>query len=237
MDFGISWYIDVLRRFSWIWIVGLAALAASPLESARDHQDRAAIEKMIPALAATAQRGPSDPVAQYNYALAQSYLSEVALELRDKDAAGRAAEEGIRAATKATQLNAKNAEYHRLLGALCGQVIPANVLAGIRYGKCALESINKALELDPKLASAWVSRGVGNYYLPPAFGGGVDKAIQDLQKAIQLNPKSAEAYLWLGIAYRKANRNADARTALTRSVELNPNRVFAKQQLEKTPAQ
>jgi len=237
-DFGICWYIDVSRPFSLFAVVIAAAQAATPaLETARDRQDRAAIEKMLPGLAATAQRGSSDPVAQYNYAIAQSYLSEVALELQDKVSAGRAAEEGIKAATKATQLNPKNAEYHRLLGALCGQVIPANVLAGIRYGKCALESINKALELDPKLASAWISRGVGNYYLPPAFGGGVDKAIQDLQKSIQFNPKSAEAYLWLGIAFRKANRNTEARTALARSVELNPNRIWAKQQLEKTPAQ
>ncbi len=237
-DFGICWYTGVWRPFRLLTIPLIAALAAPPaLEKARDRQDRAAIEKMLPGLAATAQRGSSDPVAQYNYALAQSYLSEVALELRDKVAAGRAAEEGIRAATKATQLSPKNAEYHRLLGALCGQVIPANVLAGIRYGKCALESINKALELDPKLAAAWLSRGVGNYYLPPAFGGGVDKAIEDIRKSIQLNAKSAEAYLWLGIALRKANRNSEARTALARSVELNPNRIWAKQQLEKTPPQ
>ena len=97
-DFGICWYIDVSRPFSLFTIALAATQAATPaLETARDRQDRAAIEKMLPGLAATAQRGSSDPVAQYNYAVAQSYLSEVALELRDKDAAGRAAEEGIKA--------------------------------------------------------------------------------------------------------------------------------------------
>jgi len=45
-----------------------------------------------------------------------------------------------------------------------------------------------------------------------------------------------DAYLWLGLAMRKANRNADARKAFTKSLELNPNRLWAKQQLDKTPA-
>lgn len=213
-------------------------LSASPeLEKARDAQDRAAIQKLLPALTTAAQRESSNATAQYNLALAQSYLAEVAFELRDKATAASAAESGIRAAQKAVQLDEKKAEYHRVLGALCGQVIPANVIAGIKYGKCALESVNRAIELDPKLSLAYLSRGVGNYYLPPQFGGGIDKAITDIQKSIQLNPKSAESQMWLGIALRKANRNAEARTALTRAIELNPNRIWIKQQLEKTPAQ
>jgi Tfp pilus assembly protein PilF len=84
---------------------------------------------------------------------------------------------------------------------------------------------------------AWLSRGVGYYYLPPQFGGGVDAALKDIQKSIELDPKSAEAQLWLGIVLRKANRNSDARKALEKAVQLNPGRVWAKQQLDKTPAQ
>jgi tetratricopeptide (TPR) repeat protein len=220
-------------------LIALAFLgAATPeLEKARNLQDLAAIEKLVPSLATAAQRESNNATAQYRLALAKLYLAEVALELRDKNAAATAAEAGIAAAQRATQLDPSRAEYHRVLGALCGQIIPANVLAGIRYGKCALEAVNKAIELDPKSAEAWMSRGVGNYYLPPQFGGGTDKAIQDLQKALQLNPKLADAHLWLGIVLRKANRNGEARAALSRSLELNPQRVWARQQLERTPAQ
>jgi len=128
------------------------------------------------------------------------------------------------------------AEYHRVLGMLCGQVIPANVMAGLKYGKCAMEEVNKAMELDANSSEIWLSRGVGNYYLPPMFGGGVDKAIEDMQKAVQLKPDAAEAHLWLGIALRKAGRNAEARQALNKSLQLNPNRKWARQQLEKTPS-
>jgi tetratricopeptide (TPR) repeat protein len=218
--------------------VPLAAFAAPPeLERARNLQDRAAIEKLLPGLNAAAQKQSGSAPAQYRVAEAQLYLAEVSLELRDKSAAARAAEAGIPHARRAVELEPSRAEYHRILGALCGQVIPANVLAGIQYGKCALESVNKALELDPKSALVWMSRGVGNYYLPPQFGGGVAKAIADLQRATELNPKLADAWLWLGVALRKANRNGEARQAFLRSLELNPNRAWAREQLEKTPAQ
>jgi len=147
------------------------------------------------------------------------------------------AETGIAAAEKAVSLKSGVAEYHRILGTLCGQMISSNGLAALKYGNCAIASVNKAIELDPKAAGNYVSHGVGNYYLPAALGGGVDLAIKDFQKAIELDPKLADAHLWLGIALRKQNRNAEARKALAKAVELNPNRIWAKQQLDKTPAQ
>ncbi len=231
----------MLRLSSFVLIASsLTAFAApngggDPLLSARDSQDRAALEKLAQEAQAAAK--PADATSLYKLALAQSYLAEVAQELRDKGVAKTAAEAGMDAAKKAIALKPENAEYHRILGTLCGQVIPALGLAGIKYGKCAQESVNQALKLNPNLAEGHMARGVGNYYLPAAFGGGVEVAIKDFEKAIQLNPKSSEANLWLGIALRKANRNADARKAFARSIELNPNRVWAKQQLEKTPAQ
>lgn len=207
------------------------------METARDRQDRAALESLAAKLAAEAEKAPGDAEKQYQAALAASYLAEVALELRDKRLAQRAAEAGVRAAERAVALQPANAEHHRVLGTLCGQVIPANVLAGLGYGKRARDAVNKALELDPKSARAHLARGVGNYYLPPAFGGGTALAIADFRKAIALDPVSADAWFWLGLALRKEDQNAEARRAFTKSLELNPGRVWAKQQLEKTPAQ
>ena len=213
-----------------------AAWAASDLESARDRQDRAALEKLAAEAGAAEQKSADDAAAHYRAALAWSYLAEVAQEQRDKGGVKRAAESGIRSAERAVALKPDLAEYHRLLGTLYGQMIPVNVLAGLGYGKKAQDAIAKALERDPKLAAAYVTRGVGNYYLPSGFGGGIDLAMRDFQKAIELNPKSDEAYLWLGLALRKAGKNAEARKAFSKSLELNPNRVWTKQQLEKTPA-
>ena len=63
----------------------------------------------------------------------------------------------------------------------------------------------------------------------------IDKALDLFQKAAALDPKSDEAFLWSGLALRKLNRNADARAAFTKSLQLNPARVWTKSQLEKTP--
>lgn len=218
----------------------MAALLAAPpgaLESARDRQDRTALAKQIAELSAAAQKTPRDADAQYRLAVASSYLAEVSLELRDKGQAEQAAKSGIEAAERAIALNPNNAEYYRVLGTLCGQVIPANVLAAFSYGKRAREALHKAIERNPKSSRAYLARGVGNYYLPAALGGGMDPAIADFRKAIALDSKSSEAYLWLGLAQRKSHRNAEARQAFTQSLALDPNRLWTKQQLEKTPAQ
>jgi tetratricopeptide (TPR) repeat protein len=220
-------------------IVLLAALAGAPgpMENARDRQDRPALEKQISDLSAAAQKSPHDAEAQYRVALASSYLAEISLELHDKTQAERAAQSGIEAAERAIAVNAKNAEYYRVLGTLCGQVVPANLLFALSYGKRAREAIGKALELDPKSSQAYLARGVGNYYLPEAMGGGPSVAIPDFRKAADLDPSSAEAYLWLGLALRKEHHNAEARQAFAKSQQLDPARVWIKQQLEKTPAQ
>jgi tetratricopeptide (TPR) repeat protein len=214
----------------------LGAAPRTPVERALDAQDRAALEKLAAAATAAAQSRPTDANAQYQAALAQSTLAQLALELGDKGLGKSAAEAGIRAAQRAVERKPGEAEYHRILGTLCGQVIPANVLAGLKWGRCAMDEVNKAVELAPKSALAWLSRGVGNYYLPSAFGGGAEKAIADLEKAVSLDPALADAHLWLGIALRKAARNAEARKAIQRSLELNPGRKWTIQQLEKTPA-
>ena len=213
----------------------MAAAAPSPLEVARDKQDRPVLTDLAAQAGAAAAKSPNDPEAQYRAALANSYLAEVALELRDRKAGRQFAEQGIRFAEKTVALKPENAEYHRLLGTLYGQAV-TDIMSGLTYGPKAKDAINKAVEKAPKVSMMYVARGVGNYYVPAQLGGGAKLSIPDFQKAIELDPRNAEAYLWLGLSLRKENRDAEARQAFAKSLELNPNRVWAKQQLEKTPA-
>ena len=210
------------------------AFNTSELDKARDAQNRGALERIASQFSTVLDKQPNDVQVQYRYALTESYLAEVAMETGDKNGARAAAEAGMKPAEKIVAGSPSNAEYHRLLGTLCGQVIPANPLMGLRYGKCAQDEVNKAVQLDPKSAANYLSRGVGNYYLPPSFGGGPDVAIKDFQKAVELDPRSADAHLWLGLALRKANRHAEAHKELELAVGLNPARLWAKQQLAKT---
>jgi tetratricopeptide (TPR) repeat protein len=209
----------------------LPAVDVSTLRQARDRRDRAELERRAKA----AQQASRDAAALYEAALAWSYLVEVNLELQDREAALEAAEHGKKAAEEAVRLAPNVAEYHRLLGTLCGQLAPSSWLAGMKYGRCAQKELAKALELDPKSSMTFVSRGIGYLYTPEIFGGGTQKAIDDLRKAIELDASNADAYLWLGLALRKAGKNAEAREALERAVQLNPQRIWAKEQLAKTP--
>jgi tetratricopeptide (TPR) repeat protein len=217
-----------------VLIAAGAAADDSDLARARDHQDRAALEKLAGDARAFADKQPNDAAAFYRLALAESYSAEVAIEMHDKNSAKNSAQAGVDAATKAVSMKPESAEYERLLGTLCGQMVSSNSLAGLKYAKCALDSVNKAIELDPKSSMAYLSHGVGNYYLPQAFGGGVDLAIKDFRKAIELNPKNADAWVWLGVALRRSNEPVEAQKAFEKALEINPNRAWARQQLDKT---
>jgi tetratricopeptide (TPR) repeat protein len=201
---------------------GFFAVELSPLDVARDAQDRPALERLAAEYSAAADKAPNDAEAQFRAAVALSYMAEVALEVKDKKAAEDAAERGIKPAERAVALKPDNARYYVALGTLYGQVIPANVLMGLSYGKKCKDAIQKAIDLDGKLASAYEARGVGNYYLPAQLGGGPDLAIADFRRAIELDPKRAESYLWLGLSLRKENKNAEARQAFQKGLELAP---------------
>jgi tetratricopeptide (TPR) repeat protein len=213
----------------------LAYAPPTPLETARDLQDRPALERMVGEFSAAAAKAPNDADAQYRLALACSYQAEVAIEVRDKKAGQLAAERGIKAGEKAVSLNGNSAEYWRVLGTLYGQAI-VDIPSGLSYGAKAKDAINRAVEKAPKSSAVYVARGVGNYYLPAMLGGGPKPAIEDFKKAIQLDGNNAEAYLWLGVALHKDNRDSEARQAFSKSLALDPKRVWAKQQLDKTPA-
>jgi len=214
-----------------------AFLAAAPsaLETARDRQDIPVLEKAVEDQSAAAAKAPDDAGAQYRMALACSYLAEVQIEQHDKKKARGVAERGIKSAERAVALKPDVADHYVVLAKLYGQAV-TDVLSGLSYGPKAKDAINKAVERAPDSAAVYLARGVGNDYLPAQLGGGPKVAIPDFRKAIQLDPKNAEAYLWLGIALRQANQDAEARQALAKALELNPNRVWTRQQLDKTPA-
>lgn len=231
---GLKTIILLTFTTAWAWS---AVNGNADLLNARDAQNLGALERLIGQAQQRAQANPNLPETQYQLGLANSYAAEVAMELRDKRKSEAYAEAGMDAAKRAVAAKPSDGQYHLVLGELCGQVIPANPLLGaMKYGQCAKDEIDKALELDPKLAMAYISRGIGNYYLPEAMGGGPAAAIKDFDQAIALDPNLADAYLWKGIALRKENRDADARKDLERAVALNPNRVWAREQLAKTPA-
>ena len=66
--------------------------------------------------------------------------------------------------------------------------------------------------------------------------GDNDRAVEDFTAAIRLAPSDGVNYLARCHSYAVAGDVARAVADCDKSLELNPNRVWAKQQLEKTPA-
>ena len=151
-----------------------ADLPLTELRQARDAQDRATLQRAAAILGAQAAKETGNAEAQYRAAFAESTLAEVAQEMRDKAQARVAAETGMQAAERAIALQPQRAEYRRIHATLCGQAAAAvGGLGALKYGRCALNEVEQAIKLDPKASMNYLSRGVGNFYLPAALGGGV----------------------------------------------------------------
>src|SRR5690349_14208526 len=114
-------------------LAGFLAVPPSPLDTARDLQDRATLARLVDEYSAASAKAPKDAEAQYRAALACSYLAEVAIEQHDKKAGQQAAERGIKPAEKAVALKPDSAEYYRVLGTLYGQAI-IDIPSGFSYG-------------------------------------------------------------------------------------------------------
>ena len=111
-------------RFLLALAVAAVVVRADQIDDARNRQDRGYIRWVATQAEAAAKKNPKDAGAQYRLAQAESLRAEVALEVHDKEVAKTAAEDGIAAAQRAVDLQPRVAEYHRILGTLCGQVIP-----------------------------------------------------------------------------------------------------------------
>ena len=175
-------------------LAGLLAAAPGALESARDRQDRAALEKLAGEFAAAARRPRRTPSAVPGRAGRLVPGGGGARTARQGGRRSDAAEAGVKAAERAIALKPDNAEYHRVLGTLCGQAVPGNVLAGLSYGKRAQDAIDKALEMDPKSAAPVCGARRGQ--LLPAAGlrrRHRDLAIADFRKAIELDAASGRS--------------------------------------------
>lgn len=104
---------------------------------------------------------------------------------------------------------------------------------GIRDAQRVLELYNRAIELNPNLADAYIGRSVcyrlGNY------GSAINrvKAKQDCEQALKLDPNSARAYRWkayleiLDGEYKDINVLNQALADLNRAIEIDPDYLDA----------
>ena len=80
-------------------------------------------------------------------------------------------------------------------GPVFGGKVSGNAKSDLGDNEGAIRNYDKAIELNPKDAKAYVNRGLAKINL-----GDNEGAIRDSDKAIELNPQYAEAYVNRGFA-------------------------------------
>src|SRR5579885_2250568 len=91
-------------------------------------------------------------------------------------------------------------------------------LAASGQDKAAIDSISRAIAMNPKSAQAYLERG-----LLHQNRNEIGAAMQDIRQAIQLNPRLAEAHVALGGLYRDRNDLPHALEEFTAALTIEPN--------------
>lgn len=97
----------------------------------------------------------------------------------------------------------------------------------------AIALFERAVQLDPKYASAWAALG-GAHTLKGGFLGMpqlLEKAIEPLRRALGLNPRLVNAHVWLGSALAGLGKLDEGLASLQKAVEIEPDNADAHQTL------
>jgi tetratricopeptide (TPR) repeat protein len=198
--------------------------------AARDARDRASVDELSAIIAREKQAAKGNETFDANIRLAvlHLWLCEAAEVHKDNKVVKQAAQDGLTAAERAVALNQPSSQAHQLVGELLSRLIPQVFGGGMRYGKRAADEMDKAIQLDPKNADAYLSRAISYYYTPKAFGGSKDKAFEFLQTAAELDRDADTAHIWMAMFHLEANRIKEASAEIALASRVNPKRAFTK---------
>jgi len=123
-------------------------------------------------------------------------------------------ERGIKAATRAVELEPKKPEGHFWMAADMGAMAEGfGLRAGIRYRGPIKDALETVLQIDRSFQEGSADRALGRWYfrVPRLFGGSKDKAIEHLKQALTYAPQSTATHFFLAETYLEMEKPDDAR--------------------------
>jgi tetratricopeptide (TPR) repeat protein len=123
-------------------------------------------------------------------------------------------ERGIKAATRAVELEAERPEGHFWMAADMGAMAESfGIRAGLRYRGPIKQALETVLRIDPSFQQGSADRALGRWYfkVPRLFGGSKDKAVEHLTKALTFGSESTATHFFLAETYLDMDRRDDAR--------------------------
>lgn len=209
---------------------------ATPSFSAEDWKqiqtwrDDADLEKLDRARARveTLLHGPNPPDDPWEI---QHYLAELCFATleaahicRNPKAEREAVDAGLAAIQGALKVRPDQARLHTLAGYFYGGKIFHGGVGGLFWAPASLKELAAAIRLDPNHGEAYTATGIGKFFTPPLFGGGLGKAKDLFEKASALDPMSATPHLWLARLYQKMGQTNEARAEIQTALRLEPKR-------------
>ena len=135
------------------------------------------------------------------------------------------------------------AEGWALLASVYGRKISLRPIAGMTLGPKSSAAQQTALELASDNPRVVLLKAIGDFNTPGLWGGSKKRALKGFQDAAQLfrdevieDPLQpswghSSVYAWLGIAYMDADNLLEARHALQRALEIDPEFAWVKYSL------
>jgi tetratricopeptide (TPR) repeat protein len=130
-------------------------------------------------------------------------------------------------------------ETHALLASVYGLRIGANPALGASLGHRSGGERAIAGRLGPENPRVWLLKGIGAFFTPEAFGGGLERAGEDFDRSLELfevdDPERplprwgrADAHLWRGRVHEGFGQVDQARAEYETALLLEPEYVWVR---------
>jgi uncharacterized membrane protein len=170
----------------------------------------------------------------YFLAQAECELVRIGLDAKNRDLYKRFVDGAIEKAQELVEQRKEWSEGYALLSSLYGYRIAHNPLAAFTSGPKAKSTAEEAVRRDSTNPRAWMVHGIVKLNTPSLFGGDKDEAVASLRKSVALFEDRTrpewdapewgylDALVWLGWAYEKTDRPAEAGIAYAKAVRAEP---------------
>ncbi len=102
----------------------------------------------------------------------------------------------------------------------------AEIYVKMNLGKSAIESVDRALSVNPKYAPALIKKGEFLYYRKE-----YDRAFKAINDGLKIDVTNPKAYFWKGMIYKDQGNKAKAISSFQTAIEQDPDYVDAYLQL------
>ena len=177
----------------------------------------------------------------YRYELASAYYGKIGFLLSQKKEieAEKLTDRTIALLKDLLEMNLNWAEVHCMLGSAYALKIGMSPSKTLFLGPKSADHIEKAVELDPNCAEAWVEMGNFRFHSPRIFGGNKKEAKAAFEKASRLFELRSEqnywqylhAMAWLGKSYEELDDNPSAKQTYEKLLAQEPDFSWARDEL------